>query len=152
MFFMPEYHSSIIASHWLLAIFSRVKWHPAWVFVAISKFCKVQHQPKSNNYNANRHLMQHLHGTCAVALLSHRDDGRSCRCRAFEVSWKRLLLGSYFESKIRLSNPPLLQTCNMANIAPKLPRSPCVTFSNQTCGHISLPKQRRKTAVHLWGR
>ena len=29
-----------------------------------------QHQPKGNNYNSTRHLMQHLYCACVVALLS----------------------------------------------------------------------------------
>ena len=34
----------------------------------VSRF--LQHQPKGNNYNPNRHLMQHLYCACVVALLS----------------------------------------------------------------------------------
>ena len=57
------------------------------------------HQPKRNNDNSNRYLMQHLYCACVVALLSAtvgkgisdvasrapRDENRSSRCRALEV-------------------------------------------------------------------
>ena len=37
---------------------------PSWTFFFL------QHQPLGNNYNPNRHLMQHLCCSCVVALLS----------------------------------------------------------------------------------
>ena len=38
-----------------------------------------QHQPKGNNYNANRRLMQHLHCACLVALLCTTVENRDLR-------------------------------------------------------------------------
>ena len=60
----------------------------------------IQHRSKGNNYNLSRDLMQHNFGLCCRASVSHsgqgtldvasrapRDEGRSCRCRPFDVSY-----------------------------------------------------------------